>query len=50
MLEEGNNTLSIKNYTAEISAKWAIKSEYSEVFATNVKMDSEIKQTAQEIE
>ena len=49
MLEEGNNTLSIKNYTAEISAKWAIKSEYSEVFATNVKMDSEIKQTAQEI-
>lgn len=50
MLEEGNNTLSIKNYTAEISAKWAIKSEYSEVFATNVKMDSEIKQTAQEID
>ena len=49
MLEEGNNTLTIKNYTAEISAKWAIKSEYSEVFATNVKMDSEIKQTAQEI-
>ena len=49
MLEEGNYTLSIKNYTAEISAKWAIKSEYSEVFATNVKMDSEIKQTAQEI-
>lgn len=49
MLEEGNNTLSIKNYTAEISAKWAIKSEYSEVFATNVKMNSEIKQTAQEI-
>lgn len=49
ILEEGNNTLSIKNYTAEISAKWAIKSEYSEVFATNVKMNSEIKQTAQEI-
>lgn len=49
MLEEGNNTLTIKNYNAEISAKWAIKSEYSEVFATNVKMDSEIKQTAQEI-
>lgn len=49
MLEEGNNTLTIKNYNAEISAKWTIKSEYSEVFATNVKMDSEIKQTAQEI-
>ncbi len=25
LLEEGNNTLSIKNYDAEISAKWAIK-------------------------
>ena len=49
LLEEGNNTLSIKNYDAEISAKWAIKSEYSEIYATNVAMDSEIKQTAQEI-
>lgn len=49
LLEEGNNTLSIKNYHAEISAKWAIKSEYSEIYATNVAMDSEIKQTAQEI-
>ena len=49
LLEEGNNTLLIKNYDAEISAKWAIKSEYSEIYATNVAMDSEIKQTAQEI-
>lgn len=49
LLEEGNNTLLINNYDAEISAKWAIKSEYSEIYATNVAMDSEIKQTAQEI-
>lgn len=50
LLKEGKNILTIKNYTASLSAKYAIKSSYSETFATNVKMDSEIKQTAQSID
>lgn len=50
LLKEGKNILTIKNYTASLSAKYAIKSLYSETFATNVKMDSEIKQTAQSID
>lgn len=49
LLKEGTNTITIKNYTARMKAKWAIKSDYTEIFATSVKMDSEIKQTAQDI-
>ena len=49
MLKEGNNTITIQNYTARINAKWAIKSDYTDVFATKVEMNSEIKQTADTI-
>lgn len=48
-LREGTNTIEIQNYTARIKAKWAIKSNYTDVFATKVKMNSEIKQTADSI-
>lgn len=49
-LKSGINTISIKNYNAEISAKFAIKSEYSEIFASKVEMNSSIEQKADEID
>jgi hypothetical protein len=49
LLKEGTNTITIQNYTARIKAKWAIKSDYTDVFATKVEMNSEIKQTADSI-
>ena len=48
-LKEGNNTIEIKNYSAQISAKFAIKSTYTDIFSTKVEMNSEIKQTADSI-
>jgi hypothetical protein len=48
-LEEGTNTITIKNYSANIYAKYAIKSAYTDIFATQVQMNSSITQTAQEI-
>ena len=48
-LNEGNNTIEIQNYTAQIKAKFALKSDYTDVFATKVEMNSEIKQTADSI-
>lgn len=49
LLNDGTNTITIKNYSAEMKAKWAIKGEFTEVFATKVEMNSEIKQTADSI-
>lgn len=49
LLKEGTNKITIQNYTARIKAKWAIKSDYTDVFATKVEMNSEIKQTKDEI-
>lgn len=48
-ISEGTNTITIKNYSAKLNVKYAIKNEYSEVFATKVEMDSSISQTAEEI-
>lgn len=48
-LNEGTNILTIKNYTAKINTKYAIKNDYTEIFATKVEMNSSIKQTAEEI-
>lgn len=48
-LKEGDNTIEIKNYSAQLSAKFAIKSTYTDIFATKVEMNSEIKQTADSI-
>lgn len=49
-LIEGNNTFTILNYIAQIEVKYAVKSTYTEIFATRVEMDSEITQTAHEID
>lgn len=48
-LKEGDNTIEIKNYSAQLSAKFAIKNTYTDIFATKVEMNSEIKQTADSI-
>ena len=48
-LLEGTNEIEIKNYTANLSAKYAIKSDYTDIFATKVEMESSITQTAEEI-
>lgn len=49
-LKEGTNTITINNYTAKIKAKYAIKSAYSDTFATKVEMNSEIKQTKESVD
>ena len=49
LLNEGTNTIRIQNYNANIKAKFAIQSDYTDVFATKVEMNSSIKQTAKEI-
>lgn len=48
-LHEGTNTIKIKNYTARLNAKFAIKNDYTNMFATKVEMNSSITQTANEI-
>ena len=48
-LAEGDNTIKILNYSANMYAKWVIKNDYTDVFATKVEMNSEISQTAEEI-
>lgn len=48
-LKKGTNTITIKNYEANISVKYAIQSDYSETFPTKIEMNSSITQTANEI-
>lgn len=48
-LLEGDNEIVIKNYSAKMEAKWAIKNDYTDIFTTKVEMNSSITQTAQEI-
>lgn len=48
-LEEGTNIITIKNYSADMYVKYAIKSTYTDIFATQVQMNSSITQTAEEI-
>lgn len=48
-LKEGTNIITIQNYNAKLNAKFAIKNDYTEIFATRVEMNSSITQTAEEI-
>ena len=48
-LEEGTNTFEIVTYSAPIEVKYAMKTAFTEIFATRTEMSSEIKQTAQSI-
>ena len=48
-LQNGKNTITIKNYSAEIYAKYAIQSDYSEIFASKVETSTAISQTSEKI-
>ena len=50
LLKEGNNTITIQKYTARINAKWAIKSDYTDVFATKVEMNASLELEAQKFD
>lgn len=50
LLKEGTNTITIQNYTARIKAKWAIKSDYTDVFATKVEMNASLELEAQKFD
>lgn len=49
ILREGSNTFEIVNYSAPIEIKYAIKNDFTKLFATKVEMNSSITQTANEI-
>ena len=49
LLDEGTNTVEIKDFNAEMKVKWAIKSDFTDVFTTKVEMSSTIEQTAGQI-
>lgn len=48
-LKDVENVIEIKNYSAEIEAKYAIQNDYTDIYATKVEMSSFIKQTSDEI-
>ena len=50
ILEQGKNTIKIKNFSAEIKIKWVQKSDLTDTFATKVEMNSNIKQAVDEID
>lgn len=50
VLAEGNNIIAIKDFEAKISVKWAIKSNYTDIFATRFEMNSKIEQTAEKVD
>lgn len=50
ILEQGKNTIKIKNFSAEIKIKWVQKSDLTDTFATKVEMDSNIKQAVDKVD
>lgn len=48
-LFDGTNTLSIKNYTASLKAKFAIQNDMTNIYASKVEMTAEIATKANEI-
>lgn len=48
-LANGSNTITIKNYTGQLLAKYAIQNEYTNVFATKVEMQSSIEMNNEQI-
>ena len=49
ILEQGKNTIQIKDFSAEMQAKWAQKSDLTDTFATKVETNTKISQTASQI-
>lgn len=48
-LKNGENRITILNYSTNLSASYIAKNDYSNIFATKVELNSEIKQFAKEI-
>lgn len=49
ILEQGKNTIQIKDFSAEMQVKWAQKSELTDTFATKVQLNTSITQTSTQI-
>lgn len=49
LLPKGNNTLEIKDFSANIHVKWAVQNEYTDIFATQVQLSTSITQTSTKI-
>lgn len=49
ILEQGENTIQIKNFSAEMQVKWAQKSDLTDTFATKVQLNTSITQTSTQI-
>lgn len=49
-LSTGTNTISIKNYTAVLKAKFAIQNDMTNIYASKVEMNSAINQTAEQVD
>lgn len=49
-LSTGTNTISIKNYTASLKAKFAIQNDMTNIYASKVEMNSAINQTAEQVD
>ena len=49
ILEQGTNTIQIKDFSAEMSVKWAQKSDLTDTFATKVQLNTSITQTSTQI-
>ena len=48
-LSSGNNTVSIKDFSAEMKIKYVIKTDLTDIFATKVGLSSSIQQTSSQI-
>ena len=49
ILTQGTNRVQIKDYNAEMYAKWALKSDLTDTFATKVQVNTSITQTSTQI-
>ena len=49
-LKEGNNTIEIKNYSAQLKAKWIIKNDLTDVFVPNVSLGTKIVQNSKAVQ
>ena len=48
-LLEGDNEIVIKNYSANMEAKWAIKNDYTDIFSTKVEMNAKFEMQSETI-
>lgn len=49
-IEQGDNTITIQNYSARIEARYVQQNSYTDQFATKVEMNSSINQSAEQIQ